>query len=306
MACTRPIKAYIGRDKTKNGKKSIVFSPTNGYLDRKLEIACGQCHWCRLERSRQWAVRCMHEASLHDDNCFITLTYDEDNIPKDGSLDKTHFQKFMKRLRKEYCDKKIRFFHCGEYGELHNRPHYHAILFGLDFDDRVMYHTDKDNAYSSSPKLAKIWKYGRNQVGDVTFESCKYVASYIQKKVLGKGNMEAYTNFDKNTGEIFREIQPEYITMSRRPGIGSVWFEKWNREVYPSDSVIINEREVRPPKYYDNLLEKKNPEFAKKIKLRRQNLPIKVINDNTPERLAVKERILEKKLKNKTRRYEND
>ena len=131
MPCYTPLKGWRSQERTESGKRAITFRLREGYADMPVDVPCGQCIGCRLERSRQWAVRCMHEASLYENNCFITLTYNEDHIPSDGSLKKDHFQKFMKRLRKKF-GAGIRFFHCGEYGAELSRPHYHAILFNFD------------------------------------------------------------------------------------------------------------------------------------------------------------------------------
>ena len=112
MPCYHPLLGYRSRSLTEKGKRAVVFNPRDGYVDQPVQLPCGQCIGCRLERSRVWAVRCVHEASLHSDNCFITLTYDNSHLPSDGSLHKDHFQKFMKRLRKSVG--KVRFFHCDE------------------------------------------------------------------------------------------------------------------------------------------------------------------------------------------------
>ena len=117
MPCYYPLQGWRSKELTKNGKRAIVFDRKKGYVDQPLEVPCGQCIGCRLDRSRDWALRCIHEAQLHEDNSYITLTYDDDNLPANASLDKSDFQKFMKRLRKSLGDKKVRFFHCGEYGE---------------------------------------------------------------------------------------------------------------------------------------------------------------------------------------------
>ena len=121
MACYTPLKGYRSTELTKNGKRKIVFNRNHGFADLPVTVPCGQCIGCRLERSRQWAIRCTHEASLWEKNCFITLTYNDENLPKDGSLDVTHFQKFMKRLRKKH-GAGIRFYHCGEYGDKFGFP----------------------------------------------------------------------------------------------------------------------------------------------------------------------------------------
>ena len=92
MPCYHPISGYRSRHLNKSGKRSIVFDKKNGYIDMPITVKCGQCIGCRLEYSRQWAIRCLHEAQLHEDNCFITLTYDDENLPHNGSLTKPHFQ----------------------------------------------------------------------------------------------------------------------------------------------------------------------------------------------------------------------
>ena len=137
MPCYSPLTAYKGKS-TDSGKMCLSFKRSEGLFGSfsAINLPCGQCIGCRLERSRQWAVRCMHEASLHDENSFLTLTYSDENLPPGGSLHLPDFQNFMKRLRKSIAPKRVRFYHCGEYGDILSRPHYHALLFGYDFDDR--------------------------------------------------------------------------------------------------------------------------------------------------------------------------
>ena len=270
--------------------KTIVFNPTHGWVDRPLTIPCGQCVGCRLERSRQWAVRCVHEASLHEDNCFITLTYNNESLPEDGSLNKKHFQDFMKRLRKKYKNKKIRYYHCGEYGDKNFRPHYHAIIFGLEFDDQKLFTVNNGEKLYTSEKLEKLWPFGFSTIGTVTFESAAYVARYVMKKVNGKNAKNHYERVDSNTGEIY-SLVPEYNTMSRRPGIAAGWFDKYKDDVYPSDNIHLREKTFRPPKFYDKMYEHLMPNEMEKIKMQRMNNMQKHVKDNTAERLAVKEQV---------------
>lgn len=139
MPCYHPLTGYrskSGRD-PKSGKWPLTFDLSNAYIDMPVTVPCGQCIGCRLDKSRDWAVRCLHEASLYQDNCFITLTYDDAHLDPLGSLNKDDFVKFMKRLRFQYGPK-IRFFHCGEYGTLLNRPHHHACIFNFDFYDKEL------------------------------------------------------------------------------------------------------------------------------------------------------------------------
>ena len=270
--------------------KTIVFNPTHGWVDRPLTIPCGQCVGCRLERSRQWAVRCVHEASLHEDNCFITLTYNNESLPEDGSLNKKHFQDFMKRLRKKYKNKKIRYYHCGEYGDKNFRPHYHAIIFGLEFDDQKLFTVNNGEKLYTSEKLEKLWPFGFSTIGTVTFESAAYVARYVMKKVNGKNAKDHYERIDPDTGEIYNLV-PEYNTMSRRPGIASGWFDKYKDDVYPSDNIHLRDKTFRPPKFYDKMYEHLMPNEMEKIKKQRMINMQKHATDNTADRLAVKEQV---------------
>lgn len=294
MPCFHPLKAYQSVTKKENGKKSIVFNRTHKGADIPLDLPCGQCIGCRLERSRQWAVRCVHEASLYESNCFITLTYDDEHLPRDCSLHVHHFQKFMKRLRKKYG--KMRFYHCGEYGSQFGRPHYHACLFGFDFPDKELFTIRDDIRVYTSRSLAEIWGKGFCTIGDVTFESAAYVARYIMKKQNGKNADDHYQWVDDYG--VIHTRKPEYTTMSRRPGIGQGWFEKYKDEVYPHDRVVLRGVKMRPPKFYDTKYEIINPNDLKKIKQKREREAKKHLDDQTPDRLKVKEHVQELKLKN--------
>lgn len=243
-----------------------------------------------MERSRQWAIRCLHEASLYEQNAFITLTYNNDHLPSDGSVKVEHFQKFMKRLRKKFTGRTIRFFHCGEYGELNKRPHYHACLFNLDFNDRELWKIRDGIRLYTSATLAKLWPFGFSTVGDVTFDSAAYVARYIMKKITGDRAEKHYKKIDEDTGEI-HIIKPEYTTMSRRPGLGTEWYQAFKSGVYPADSIVINGTEMRPPKFYDDIYDVEDPEGMKKIKSDRLDQAFKNRKDNTNERLIVKEKV---------------
>lgn len=191
---------------------------------------------------------------MHEFNCFITLTYSDVNLPENGSLCVRDFQLFMKRLRKHIAPHKVRFFAGGEYGDLHKRPHYHALLFGYDFPDKKLHSPNGGQSLYTSATLEKIWKLGFATIGAVSFESAQYVASYCHKKLTGK--MAAlYDYVDPATGEVI-SVTPEFGLQSRNPGIGAIWFKQYGSDVYPRDQVIARGHEARPPKYYDKLLEK--------------------------------------------------
>jgi hypothetical protein len=203
MPCYSPILAYHPRDGSASRQFVFKSSEGNGVT---VKLPCGSCVGCRLERSRQWALRCMHEAKMHPENCFITLTYNDLHLPDDRSLNYEHFQLFMKRLRKMIRDediraagdgvpffRKVRFYMCGEYGEKLGRPHFHACIFGYNFPDRKFWQkTSSKSSLDRSAILESLWPYGYSSVGNVTFESAAYVARYIMKKVGGDAADEHY------------------------------------------------------------------------------------------------------------------
>lgn len=286
MPCFYPIYGYRSRTVGESGKRGFVFNPKEGFTDLPMEIPCGQCVGCRLERSRQWAVRMMHEAKMHSENCFLTLTYDDEHLPKFGSLLLPDWQNFMKKLRREIEPRKVRFFHCGEYGETTNRPHYHACLFGYDFTDKYEWMHRGENLCWRSESLDKWWGKGSTELGEMNFDTAAYCARYIMKKVTGRDADWAYDVVDQGTGEIGRAL-PEYTTMSRRPGIGNSWFEKYGGEVYRRDEVIVKGRAAKPPKYYDTLHEIVNPDAHERVL--RARMDGRSRKDETPERLQVRE-----------------
>ena len=256
-----------------------------------MQVPCNGCIGCRLMRSRNWAIRCMHEASLHTHNSFITLTYDPEHIPEDHGLCHQDFQKFMKRLR-FHSQQKIRYYMAGEYGEGKDgslgRPHYHAILFGLTFPDRYIW--DKKRNHYRSEQLEKLWPYGFATIGDVTYNSARYVAQYCMKKITGDQAELHYRKVDPETGEIY-QIRPEYNAMSRRPGIAYDWFHKYNTDVFPSDFIIQDGKKIRSPAYYTKLLEKNDPELHEMVKKHRKEKAVNNLSNNTPERLRVREQL---------------
>lgn len=240
-------------------------------------------------------MRCYHEAQLHEENCFLTLTYDDEHLPEDGSLDLRHFQLFMKRFRKR-CGEGIRFFHCGEYGSKHRRPHYHAIIFGYDFKDKKFFKMVNDYPLYTSVFLDSIWELGYSTIGDVTFQSAAYVARYVTKKVTGEQAEKHYEVMDPETGEITR-LKPEYCTMSRGSkklrtgGIGKGWYERFKSDAYPSDFVIVDGVRIRPPRFYDGMLEVEDPNLLRRLKGSRKRRAKEHVEDQTDRRLRDREKV---------------
>lgn len=279
MPCYHPLAAWKSKSLTVNGKRGITFRPDDGFTDKPLELPCGRCIGCRLERSRQWAVRCMHEAKCWEDNCFITLTYNEENCPPSGSLVPRHFVLFMKKLRAKY-GKGIRFFHCGEYGEKLMRPHHHAILFNFDFPDKKVHSVRDGIRLYRSDILDALWGFGFCSIGEATFESAAYVARYAMKKVYGPDAKDYY-----------EWKVPEYLTMSRRPGIGASWIKKFQGDVYPADEVIVNGHRCKPPRYYDEWMRRYSIAPITEDLKRKRKVAAKDNPDGTGKRLIVREAV---------------
>lgn len=310
MTCFHPLDAFqmLGQ-RTPNGKRVIVFSrPRNAQFPFiPIKLPCGQCIGCRLAKSREWATRAYLESTCHKLNSFLTLTYSPEyeyrlkttcldkstgEVYEGLSLVKKDFQDFMKRLRR-YGDyhglfDSVSYLMCGEYGEKFGRPHFHCILFGFDFSfDRYLF-KPKGSKLSfptfRSPTLEKLWPYGNSLIGDVSWETCAYVARYVTKKVNGDMKEDHYQ------GRL-----PEYNAASLNPAIGLTWFNKYNTDVYPDDHVIIPKQnfkatkvgslfrqtgagvrniEINPPKYFDRKLEELDPVLYNYIKEKRKNAVI--------------------------------
>lgn len=276
MACYHPLKIYpVGVDLDTGNKKYAISKVKSGdNLDGFTIIPCGSCIGCRIDYARQWADRCMLEAKDHEDNWFLTLTYDDDHLdtvktkysdPASGeefeamSLNKRDVQLWHKNLRKSLDEKgypKIRFFCCGEYGspEWTMRPHYHEIVFGLKLDDLVFYKYNKQGQkLYTSEYLRKIWKYGYVIVGQVTWESASYVARYVTKKLKGDA-AELYTVCN---------MIPPFTLMSRRPGIARKYYDEHPElfdYTYVPFSTEDGSKKIYPSRYFKKLLKDDDPE----------------------------------------------
>lgn len=194
-------------------------------LDERLTVPCGKCMACRISHSREWATRIVHEASCHEDNIFLTLTYSTENLPSDGSLRKDEFTKFIKLLRYHIGDKKIKYYACGEYGEDNKRPHYHAIIFGLSKSDR--------------PTINKCWGKGFIYIGTVTYDSARYTADYVMKK--------KWDLWER------KKIEPPFQLCSQ--GIGLEWLMKNEKQFRENLSVNVRGVETGLPRYYQKKLD---------------------------------------------------
>lgn len=259
-----------------------------------------------MEKARQWGMRCLHEAKLWPNNSYVTLTYSTENLPPGGTLCVRDVQLFMKRLRKSREPSTVRFFMGAEYGEINRRPHYHALLFNVGFADRL-FHTRnaRGEPLYTSAELSKLWsvdgkELGFATIGEVTFDSAVYCAKYALKKVNGDAAARHYEVYDED-GLCHARV-PEFAVMSRRPGIGSGYYARYGGEVLTHDSVVVEGREVRPPRFYDTRSADSlaGVHVADDVlcgcqlcvnKRARKRAAVLSKEDNTPARLDVKERL---------------
>lgn len=252
-----------------------------------IPLPCGRCIGCRLQYSREWADRCMLEATYHKDSWFLTLTYDDDHLPRpfEGSdrnpLVKRDLQLFVKRLRRT-TGQKIRYFACGEYSPS-GRPHYHIILFGLHLDDLKIQKYDRKNGfvYYTSDVIYNCWypesdssksKEERSSNGfhlltSVSWDTCAYTARYVMKKQKGEGS-SVYEKYN---------YTPEFTIMSRKPGIAAKYFED-NPEIIEKPKYIPTNdgsKMIRSNKYFDKLFDIYYPDEIESIKENRKNQALK-------------------------------
>lgn len=286
MACYHPMPAYRGED------GSVKLWPPLGR--ENLSLPCGKCIGCRTDRATMWARRCSHEASLWPHNVFVTLTYDDDHLPKDGQLVPKDLSLFIKRLRK-YVDGngggvdrsgggRIRFFACGEYGERSERPHYHALFFNLGFTSG--YQVGKD--LFESPVLHRLWTYGAHKYGVATPAAASYIAQYNLKKI-GSGG------FDSDGVE----RPAPFLRMSLRPAIGSGWLDGY-REDLKMGYLVVDGRRVAIPRAYLEKLKVRDPPLYEEIVGRKAAHQLSIPSElSSPERLAASE-IIHKRLKSLT------
>lgn len=303
MTCYHPLKAYRSTERNPTtGKYGLTFNATKALREGStLALPCGRCIGCRVDRSRQWAMRCLHEAQCHDRNCFLTLTYDDQNVPQDYSLKLRDWQLFMKRLRKR-SGARLRFFAAGEYGDQLGRPHYHALLFGYDFADKQLFRTTPrgDRVYTSE-LLRELWPVGLHELGNVTFKSAAYTARYVIKKTNGDRAADHYNRVSPVDGQTYN-VAPEFAVMSRRPGVGTEWFRRFKGDAFPSDFLIVDGRKIKPPKFY---LTKLSEDEQKPVKRTRARQSLKQRDNNTPARLKVREEIQQVRAKRLQRTLES-
>jgi len=306
MPCTNPMKAWVS-GKTENGKDNYHFTRPQGVAyDSHQLLPCGKCLSCQIDKSKEWATRGFHESQTHTENSFITLTYDEEHLPKHSTLVKKDLTNFIKLLR-YYINKgrtkddpdwiETKYLAAGEYGSKQNshRPHYHICLFGYEPRDKQFFFSNKwgDSVYTSET-ISKIWKNkGYITISPLTYRTVAYTARYTVKKIVTKEDRQQDDYWiDKETGEtnynpvaykkglLMKNKIPEFITMSQ--GIGKNWHKKFAKDTH-KDYITVNYGKHKVPRYYDKLMEKEDPQRLQAIKNKRILAAIQ--NEKTPQKL---------------------
>lgn len=274
-------------------------------------LSCGQCQSCRLATARDWSIRGTHELATAPRRdgvpkaAFLTLTFDDEHLPSDRGLDVRHWQLFAKRLRKQFGP--FRFMHCGEYGEKNKRPHYHAIVYGLDFmADRIPWKTTSKGTTWISDAVSKAWQnQGFITVGNVTWQSISYVARYVMKKRTGTASEQEYARTDPAFYGLTWNVRPDYMTCSRRPGLGTKWIEEFHKDVYPADEVVIEGKKFRPPRFYDDWMEKEFPNVMEEVRAKRIKRAQQSHKEQfTYEECAKRAEVVAQRMENSTRPLE--
>lgn len=317
MPCNNPLIAYPSRNPNDKRlrfcgsfrKNSNDFLPTlcaGGEYVEPIKIPCGKCLGCRLDYAKMWSDRIVLESMNYEYNWFVTLTYDDDNlrfsdisgvatlVPDDVTL-------FIKKLREYYRTTYdhigIRYYYSGEYGDSSARPHYHLCFFNLPLDDLIYYNKSPlGDIYYNSPLLEKLWSFGFVVVGELTYSSAGYTARYVTKK--------AKKYYDKEL--LFKNgVVPEFVRMSRRPGIASSYYQENISSLLKGDKIYLPDGKLgRVPRYYvdkfkevsekDVAIYKSNLEEVSRL----QSEYRRAVNSiGEREYLCMQERLLEKRTK---------
>lgn len=265
MACTKPKCMLVAKGQKAMfagdcfGEKPGSCHVINGIERKLVYVPCGRCIACRRDRRMDYTVLQCLEASLYDDNWFITLTYADDCVDWEvRSLLPKQLSDFNELMRK-YCayhGAKYRFFGCGEYGDLRRRPHYHLSVFGLpasllgleDADDikvsrrnglntgvlRSCHNCQLDengNPFWQSRVISDRWVFGSHKIYRANKDTFQYVAGYVTKKLFGESAKEQRLDGFAN----------EYSCQSR-PSIGFPWYQKYKSALsYVDGDRLVND-----------------------------------------------------------------
>jgi len=299
MSCYKPIRAWhVPGEYTPRGKPRYRLRYPGAHALEAL-WPCNRCIGCDIDHGRDWTTRLTHEAAMHENSWFLTLTYDDEHLPYGNTLVKEHSKKLIRALRDHFRKngERLRHYTVGEYGGKMGRPHYHAILFGPDFPDKqqTVTRNGKHRCFES-PLIKKLWGKGFHELAVASPDTMAYVAKYATKKTLHRENADAFIHVFPETGEMY-EREPEFAHMSRGPGIGARWLDKYASDVFPDDFVVVDGAKVRVPRYYTNRMKDRAPELIERVQAKRkeaaENQPLL---EQTTRRRRVKETVAHRRV----------
>lgn len=301
MPCYEPKQAYrIYWPEYGHTSTSFRIIPSHASTTEPIQFPCRKCIGCRLAHAKSWTIRILHEMQTTDEtsglgSTFITLTYADEHLPANGSIDTRTLQLFLKRLRRAIEPLKIRHYSVGEYGDQYARPHYHAAIFGYEFPDRepFKYNPETHSWTYTSPLLSTCWPYGFVTIQTLNSGNAAYIARYVTKKLTGPKT------------ELYEGKKPEFSLKSLHPGLGHDWIIKYKNDVYPSDVIIHQGKHYPIPSYYDKVIAEIDPATIEESKDWRSYEATQHTSDLTPERLAIRETIQRLKQERYTRTFEN-
>lgn len=294
MPCYNPYFGWKSLRPNENGRHPITFQGRKANLDQPVTVPCGKCIGCHLDRSGEWAIRAYHESTQHEQNAFVTLTFNEQFLPENGSISKGDVQTFIKNMRAAIYPKKISYMACGEYGPSLDRPHYHALIFGHDFTDKEAIGSVKGNTIYTSKELENYWPWGFNTVGEVNLQTAGYVARYTAKKVTGALAAEHY-----------KGKTPEFLLTSRKPALGLNWLKQFHPDLQKG-FLTINGKKRGIPKYYMKKYEDIDEYRATLLRSERALHYDHFDPELMPDRLAAREKCKQAQTKTLTRSLDNE
>lgn len=291
MACYQPRPAWP--DLAAGGRYVFTYN-TRLDLGGQVLVPCGQCNGCRRDLARDAALRCVHELSLHDAASFITCTHSDSHFPTSQDDWERKNVLFLKRMRSASPGAVLRFFGCLELGPKTQRPHSHYLVFGRDFSrDEPVGKGDSGSICYRSDELDAIWGLGQASVGDLTAAACKYVAAYTMKK-QSRGAPDEFEHVAHPlSGELLPLVQARSFGVSRRPGIGAGWFDKYGEQAVREGHCIVNGQRVPLPAYYSRLGKRAFGNLGGDAQADAALVASKLSHEFSPERLAVREEVAE-------------
>lgn len=258
MACFHQLPAWRSRSLTGERRFGITFQKSEAWTDLPMNLPCGKCIGCRIQRAQEWGTRVMNELKAAGPSAFVTLTYDDEHLPPGGTLVPNDLKLFWLRLRRKH-DKPFRYFACGEYGDKTNRPHYHAVVFGYWPQHRVRIPGERNTPMYRSDELDRLWPHGQARLSPVTRENAVYIAKYT----LGKYD-------EQGQPRDFGQRRAPYLTMSTHPGIGHYYAREHARALARFGGVRQRGGTLAAvPRYYVKVLARHEPNLADGLKRRR-------------------------------------